>query len=351
MTQHPSLAVVIATCRPDSFKRWVEAWKQELHGAYLYVVEDQPYKTDDVKFACRILGSCHSSWHEIDTDLGDKSWIIPRRTSAIKSYGFLQAYNDGHDYIWTLDDDCFPEVKNYIPTLKHLLEIDQIDDSWWNTITDTGLYPRGYPYGIRQAKQPVMVHHGLWSGVPDLDGITALEHHSLRLGGASGHERVPTGTFFPMCGMNLAFRREIAPAMYFMLQGRVRDTGYDQYSFNGEPGTNPLPFDRFDDIWAGLFAKKICDNFGYAVTSGAPSILHTKESDPTQRVIKEGPGIAAHELLWRIIADARIPSSIRSAGGAYAYLANVVDSASTDLPYPEYWTKLAEAMHIWTELF
>lgn len=354
-----SLAVVIATIRPEAFKTWIEAWKTELHNVMLYVVEDAPYKTDNaVKFACNVVGARHYAWQEIDADLGSKSWIIPRRTSAIKSYGFLKAYQDGHDYIWTLDDDCLPEDNRapYAHTLKFFLGLSQADDSWYNTIEKHGLYPRGYPYGIRQDGQLVMIHHGLWSGVPDLDGVTALEHHKLRLDPATSIDRIPTGQMFPMCGMNLAFRREMTPAMYFLLQGRQRDTTYDEFAFavDGAPATNPLPFDRFDDIWAGLFAKRIADHLGYAVTTGSPSVLHTKLSDPTQRVIKEAPGIAAHEILWPKIASPHVlhggHTTVKS---CYKALADRVDSASYDtgLPFPDYWRKLSDAMHIWTELF
>ena len=57
---------------------------------------------------------------------------------------------------------------------------------------------------------------------------------------------VPKGTLFPMCGMNLAFDRElIGPAMYFGLMG------------DGQP------IGRYDDMWAGwcmkvLFFMNLC---------------------------------------------------------------------------------------------
>jgi reversibly glycosylated polypeptide/UDP-arabinopyranose mutase len=349
MTKAPTLAVVIATCRPESFARWFDAWAHELKGVSVYVVEDQPEKTDDLQFLKVVKGWKHYSWKEIDKDLGDKSWVIPRRTSAIKSYGFLKAYQAGHDYIWTLDDDCFPEEEDagYVDAIKWELAHAHPDDSWYNTIYWSGLYPRGYPYGIRQEQQQVAIHHGLWSGVPDLDGITALEHSKLRLDPVHGVRRVPTGQFFPMCGMNLAFRREMVPAMYFMLQGRIRDDAYDHMFPNG---TNPLPFDRFDDIWAGLFAKKICDHLGYAVTSGGPSIFHTKESDPTMRVIKEAPGIAVHEKLWREVKAAELTGTTVAA--CYRQLSGTVHEFSHDDPErSEYWKLLANAMVTWTEFF
>ena len=246
-----SLAVVIATIRPESLQRWLDAWQNELRDVAVYVVQDGggPY-WNITNPGYRSLK--YYSWEGIDKKLGTNSWIIPRQTSAIKSFGFLKAYQDGHDYIWALDDDCFPEPGiDYVPVLKQLLGMKQAAEPWWNTITETGLYPRGYPYGVRQESEPVMIHHGLWSGVPDLDGITALEHHELRLDPAIGVDRVPAGQFFPMCGMNLAFRREMTPAMYFMLQGHMRKPAGAGYNLDA------LPFDRFDDIWAGLFAKKI----------------------------------------------------------------------------------------------
>lgn len=344
------LALVIATNRPDAFCAWFNAWKTQLDGIKVYVVEDQPEKSDALKFLSTVKRWKHYAWDDVDRNLGSKSWIIPRRTSAIKSYGFMQARADGADYIWTLDDDCFPETKGnrapYVHTLKHIMETSQADDSWFNTIESTGLYPRGYPYGIRQDKKPVMIHHGLWSGVPDLDGITALEHHERRLGPANGWEVVPTGKFFAMCGMNLVFRTEMTPAMYFGLQGQMVSK-QQRLRELGEP--EKLPFDRFDDIWAGLFAKKIADYLGYAVTSGGPSILHTKLSDPTMRVIKEGPGIAANEILWQVVRDFDLTcGSVRD---CYDELALMVDSAAGDLPYPEYWKKLSDAMHEWAMMF
>lgn len=348
-----SLAVVIASCREESMVRWLEAWKEELHDVPIYLIEDNPKPVFKLDFDGYTFVS-RWSWEGIDRELAENSWIIPRRTSAIKSFGFLKAVQDGHDYIWTLDDDCFPEKYHaqwpYKELMKHRLEDSYPVDSWYNTLPFPGtLYPRGYPYGIRQDEQPVMIHHGMWSGVPDLDGITALEHHRLRLDPATGFERVPTGQMFAMCGMNLAFRAEMAPAMYFGLQGRLRKSDHGPLI----DGTRPLPFDRFDDIWAGLFAKKVADHLGYAVTTGSPSIIHTKESDPTQRVIKEGPGIAAHELLWPKIAGSDLHAGFTTVKSSYSALADRVDSASYDeqMPFPDYWKKLAEAMKIWQGLF
>ena len=55
---------------------------------------------------------------------------------------------------------------------------------------------------------------------------------------------IPKGTLFPMCGMNLAFNRElIGPAMYFGLMG------------DGQP------IGRYDDMWAGWCMKVVSFSF------------------------------------------------------------------------------------------
>src|SRR5258708_30207676 len=133
-----------------------------------------------------------------------------------------------------------------------------------------------------------MIHHGLWSNVPDLDASRKLMMPDLRLKPATTVKRVPEGRFFPMCGMNLAFRPAMIPALYFLLMGRHRDG-------------SQLPYDRFGDIWAGVFAKKVADHLGFAVSSRAPSILHSRASNPEMNLQKETPGYPVNEVLWQTV--------------------------------------------------
>lgn len=336
-----NITVVIASIRESSMQRWLQEWQDDLGDTRIMLVEDNPDQSFNLDTA-RYPDLSHYDWRDIEQDLGANAWIIPRRTSAIKSYGFLKAYREGADAIWTLDDDCYPEDDRrgtYLDVIGDLLGSECLENSWWNTLGNTGMHPRGYPYEVRRQRRPVMIHHGLWSGIPDLDGITALKHPDYKLPASllSEVKTVPQG-FFPMCGMNLAFRREMTPAMYFMLMGS--DASEKRY-----------PFDRFDDIWAGLFAKRICDHLGYAVLSGAPSIVHTKESDPQERVIREAPGIRAHEKLWQQIEYPDLNGCL-TVKECYRELAQVIHDTDQILPeWEEYWDKLADAMSIWADLF
>lgn len=144
-------------------------------------------------------------------------------------------------------------------------------------------FVRGYPFSLREGV-PTAVSHGLWLNIPDYDAPTQLvkplerntryiylhTHNRINLHCYEIHMRnclclstrsffvhalpdvglffliryvdavltIPKGTLFPMCGMNLAFNRElIGPAMYFGLMG------------DGQP------IGRYDDMWAGWCTK------------------------------------------------------------------------------------------------
>ena len=324
-----SVTVVVPTIREECALRWLDEWKDDLRDARVILVEDNPEPT----FA--ISGAEHYSWRDF-TELGEDEWIIPRRTSACRSFGFLKALQGDADIIWTTDDDCYPEEGRKGSFLRELESAftapatsGDVMDGWWNTISSAGIYPRGYPYGIRRE---VMAHHGLWSNVPDLDGITQLANPGLRLGPAEYVDVVPAGAFFPFCIMNVAFRREAAPLLYMLLMGQ--DSGGERWGF-----------DRFDDIWAGLFLKKTADHLGWAVTSGAPSVHHSRASDPRRNAELEAPGMAAHEDFWQHIRDVKLTGT--TPAECYAELAGATGSFGGGAAREGYWATLADAMRLW----
>ena len=228
-----TVAVVVPTIREDCALRWLEEWKDDLAGARVILVEDNPEPT----FA--ITGADHYSWADIRRELGADEWMVSRRTAACGAFGYLKALQGGADIIWTLSDDCYPEEARkgtYLEDIRECLAAGvasaDVMNGWWNTTARAGIYPRGYPYRTRDNERPVMVHHGLWSNIPDLDGITQLARPDLRLDPAQHVDVVPEGALFPFCIMNVAFRAEAAPVMYTLLMGQ------DQH---GEPvGVRPV---------------------------------------------------------------------------------------------------------------
>jgi len=328
------ITVVVPTIREDCIKRWLTEWEEDLHDTRVIIVEDNPTKT------FQISGVEHYAWEDIDRDLRGDSWVIPRRSSACRSYGFLKALEGPCEAIWTLDDDCYPETGvrgRYLGAYTAQLGYSTPDDRWFNTIHHSGLHPRGYPYGIRGQVKPVMVHHGLWSNIPDLDGVTQLANPDFRLPPTTAPEVVPYGKFLPFCIMNVGFRREFTPALYMLLMGK-------------DKGLVPWGFDRFDDIWAGLFVKKIADHLGMTVTSGYPGIHHSKASDPHRNVELEAAGMSAHEGFWEYISGVRLTGD--SVSECYAELAHAVWGSPVPPPAgrSDYWFKLSDAMRIWNRL-
>ena len=135
---------------------------------------------------------------------------------------------------------------------------------------------------LYKATKPV-ISHGLWTGVPDLDAIAQLTTTETLYAGTTT-DTVPIGKYFPQSAMNLAFRREILPALYFPPMGM-----------------ETVGFDRFGDIWAGVIAKKVCDHLGWSVVSGAPWVEHRRASNVWANLRKEAPGMERNEEFWEII--------------------------------------------------
>jgi len=315
-------AIVIPSNRADSIKTCLSAWEKEFSGHEVIVVEDGPKKTFDLKPSVR-----HVSWEEVDTDLGVDGWIIPRRTDAVRNYGFLLAGRSNPDMIVSLDDDCLPAELNFLLRHWQALEAPARIDQPFNTVK--GIWPdwdtikaRGFPRQVRERE--AVLNHGLWNGIPDFDGETQLLWPHLRASFPNESRVVPRGSLFPMCGMNVAFRPMLLPAMYFPPMGEGQ------------------PYHRFGDIWCGLVAKRVCDSFGWPVRSGAPCVQHERASDASRNAALEKPGIEENERLWSVVADA--PISHGRIGDAVRDVYAAMDDGS------EYWKSTGQAIIAWCRL-
>ena len=199
-----------------------------------------------------------------------------RGASSMRGAGFLKALKDGADYVLTVDDDCF------IPpnwAEAHVAELLPGRQLWSNTID--GIPVRGYPMGL--ADVGTGISHGVWDGIQDLDGKTQKLYGEFyqRHQGKPHLIQAP----FPMSSMNVGFRREVIPAMYFFPMGE------------------DLPFDRFEDIWGGLVAQRVLMGHGYRFINNVSPVYHMRASDPDVNERKEAPGVACHEGFWRHIWD------------------------------------------------
>lgn len=266
--------LVVPTIRENCIARFLNEWKYE-HFDDIIIIEDNPEKTFNIgKWQ-------HYSWKEIYDDWGEDSWVISKRDSAIRSFGFWKAWQLGADVIFTLDDDCYPEENEFF-TSTHVSNLEDTP-KWCELIP--GVVTRGLPY-FNVGIMPVVANVGLWTNVPDLDAIHQLTNPILEFDPGIKENRVmPHGQYFPFTGMNFCFKREVAPMTYFPLMGEGQ------------------PYRRFDDIWFGIIFKKVADHLGYHITVGHPYVEHQKASDPLVNLVKEAPGIKMNETFWELVDE------------------------------------------------
>jgi reversibly glycosylated polypeptide/UDP-arabinopyranose mutase len=313
--------LVVPSIREHSIHQFLNKWLQH-HWDLVIVVEDNPTRTFKLEHYNTLSHEVqHVSWAEIDADLGDNAWIISRRDSAIRSYGFLLAHRLGAEKIFTLDDDCEPIGNGFV--VDHAMNLYHTP-KWVSSVP--GHRTRGLPYHNTGKANRVMMSVGLWEGVPDYDAIQTLgEYPPIK---QLPETRVmPLGQYFPICGMNLCFRREIAPLTYFPLMGEGH------------------PYRRFDDIWFGIICKKVCDHLGYMITCGKPYIHHTKASDPFVNLVKEAPGVKANEHFWEVI------DAIPLTGQDPVTCMGEIGYGLSHFEKDAYLNKLGEAVYIWASLF
>lgn len=338
-------ALVVPSIRKDSFDRFVREWRPTglFDRVDLILIEDNSERTFETPDEAK---GRHYTWSDIDTF--EWSWIIPRRSDTVRSFGYWRAWNMGYDYLMTMDDDCYPA-----PGYE---ELDLIHKSmmtrtrWFNTLNS--VRPRGVPY-FNTGKRDVHVNHGIWQGVLDYDAPQQLVNpvpevytHDNRI--------IPHGAYHPFCGMNAMWRREAIPLSYHLLMGQARSREY------GPPCNEPLklsrlPFDRFGDIWCGIIQKKICDHLGWSVSTGTPYIHHDRASNPFANLRKEANGIEVNEWFWEKIDAIVLPdrqvldSSTAPAAYCYAVVAGAVSDFGGE--HAEYWKVLGAAMSRWSDLF
>jgi len=316
--------IVIPTIRDLDF---LEDWRPYFEEHHLIIVQDgDPSRTIEVPegFSYDLY-----DWNDIEDDLGDDRWIISKKDSACRCYGFLKAESE---YVYTIDDDCFPAKDpdgNEIDALaQHKENLEEpAHPSFFNTLYDQE-FVRGYPFS-RRVGVPTAVSHGLWLNIPDFDAPTQMVKPNWRNDKyVDIVQTIPDGIMYPMCGMNMAFNRElIGPAMYFGLMGE------DQ------------PWGRYDDMWAGWCSKVICDHLGYGVKTGKPYIRHDKASNWQSNFKKEQNGIIWQEEIIPFFENLEFKNKHDTVEECYLHLAKRVKKELKGVD--DYFERLGKAMEIW----
>lgn len=289
-----------------------------LRDAHVITVHDAQSVPD---WAGEFSGS-HQAWDTIGLKHHAK------QADMVRSWGFFKAHQQGFEFTLTLDDDVRPAYGiDILAQYERVFQTGAPCSPYLNVgaLTTYGKPLRGFPYKDR-APAEVAVQYGGWDGVLDYDAPT-------QLGGVNDHEKfssvvlpIPRGNPVTGCIMNCAFQTRYAPIMWQLplLDGK---------------------YNRFGDIWSGLFQKKTLDVIGAVmVVNGKAKVRHVRASDPLANLEREAPGIPFNENLWEALwsepADTPMMEVYRS----------VTNSASTHFP-SAYSKHFLEARDEWLALF
>lgn len=261
-----NIAVVVPSHKQELTDLFYSNWKELFvkHNVEFILVDDRGEKPC-IKHEGKIIN--------LESDL------VSNKCAGVRQLGFLYIAENLPDveYICTFDTDTSPigdPIQDHIDVLSQ--NVSSLD--WINTCVE--VYPRGYPYGERN-KVPVMLSHGVWEGVPDLDAPTQLLMINEEVKTSFYVGKIPRGIFFPMCGMNLAFSRAALPYIYFAPVG----------NFHGA--------ERWDDILAGIPIVKDFARLNWGIVSGEAKVNHLRASNVFTSLAKEAIGILHGEEFYK----------------------------------------------------
>ena len=262
-----NITVVIPTIRPRMLPLFLKKWEYQFNQYDIKVVIVFDGENPEVRY----LGNFYSS----NGVMGKYNDLIFNKNDGVRNLGFAfvaKLFPDT-EYIISLDDDVGPyedTIGNHLKALSMKVPV-----SWLSTASE---YTRGFPYLIREEAE-VVLSHGIWEGTKDYDAATQLVRGNPDVTFYKGP--IPKGIFYPMSGMNLAFKRKMLPYMYFAPMGQK------------------VGLDRFADIWCGIESKKIIDKNKWAVVTGYAKVLHERASNVFTNLQKEAKGIEANETFWK----------------------------------------------------
>jgi hypothetical protein len=214
---------------------------------------------------------------------GDEPWLVlqedKRREGCArtKNAAIDAARQNGADTVVVLDDDCFPSET--CPSVTELLAGHQeaLKPQAVPMFLSVANPPsRGTPFHSNSIEMPVAASMGFWQGVGDYDAPSQLVYgpkHPM-----SFKRQTVYGRYFPLSGMNLAFRLSWLPWCRF------------------------IDVPRFDDIWMGWLFQKEAYRQGYCFNLSGPMVRHSRQSNVWSNLRDETRYLEKSETLWREIA-------------------------------------------------
>lgn len=185
----------------------------------------------------------------------------------------------GADGVVVLDDDCYPDGIHSLHRLvhDHVKALRPQPVPMFKQVTDPP--SRGTPYHNLTIEMPVAASMGFWTKVGDYDACGQLVHGPTKP--MEFDTRPVFGQYFPLCGMNLAFR-----------------------PIEWQPWCQFIDVSRFDDIWQGWLWQKEAYRRGFCFNLGGPLVRHSRMSNVWANLRDEAKWLEESDTLWRKIATA-----------------------------------------------
>lgn len=202
---------------------------------------------------------------ELGTDLFERFKMF-HKSSSCKNFGTWLAYQKGYDPIIVIDSDCI------IPPdfiAKHEEALMRKGDLWSNPIQGTGWYSRGFPVIFKDLDS--WANMGLWENELDINGADRCARLPELPPKTPLQRPLTFAPYFPLSGMNVAFRREAIPFMMFL----------PNFVYNG------FELRRHDDIWGGYIFQKFAHFKGKVMSYGEPYVFHQTVVDPEEDAQEE----------------------------------------------------------------
>lgn len=242
--------------------------------------------------------------------------IYGEGSSAIRSAGLDWAYSRRYPFVLSLDDDCIlPDdwAESHVKALRGVVPVCN------NPLP--GYVIRGNTIGHHL---PVGISHGLWSGVLDYPAWYQISADPKPVEiEDKGWSKIDTP--FPMCGMNVGFRREALPAVFF------------QHTFR-----------RHDDIFAGWMAQQVLGLHGYGFVSGGAVVRHERASNAEANLKTELPGDLVNKQLLDHIRGRHVTAG--DVAGTYRSLAqHVIGLRTGNRESDDLIQKMAQSMIRWAQ--
>lgn len=218
---------------------------------------------------------------------GKESWLILQQDiggegcAVTKNNGIAKAVNRGAEIVIVLDGDCYPnkpEVNTLLDLASlHRKALEPQEVNLFEIVTDPP--SRGTPYYNHSITVPVAASMGFWTEVGDYCAVRQLVFGADN---PMSFKRVPIfWRWFPLCGMNLAFKpNEWLPWCRF------------------------IDVARFDDIWMGWLWQREAYRRGYCFNLAGPIIRHSRQSNVWSNLDDEMKYLMESEGVWKDIATA-----------------------------------------------